>query len=83
MMKGLMDCCMAREKLVDSLKERAEDAKTRLNKLKAWREVQNTKLDMMKKALEESESHAKALKLVLMDKEGEISSVRKQVQQGK
>jgi len=30
MMKGLMDSCMAREKLVNHLKERAEAAKTRL-----------------------------------------------------
>ena len=34
---------------------------------------------MTKKALEESESHAEALKKVLKDKEGEISLLRKQV----
>ena len=79
MMKGLMDCCMAQKKLVDDLKEKVEAAETGLNELKTWREVQIKKLDVTKKALEESESHAEALKKVLKDKEGEISLLRKQV----
>ena len=64
MMKGLMDHCTAREKLVDRLKERAKSAETGLNDLKTWREVQIKKLDVTKKALEDLESHAKALKNV-------------------
>ena len=39
MMKGLMDYCMAYEKLVDRLKERAEVAETGLHELEAWKEV--------------------------------------------
>ena len=39
MMKGLMDRCMAREKLVDHLKERAKFTEMGLNELKTWREV--------------------------------------------
>lgn len=34
MMKVLMDCCMASEKLVDHLKERAEVMETERNELK-------------------------------------------------
>ena len=71
MMKGLMDRCMAREKLVDCLKERAKSTKTGLNELKTWREVQIKMLDVMKKALEE------------LGKEGEISSLRIQVLRAK
>jgi len=82
-MKGLMDHCMAREKLVDRLKERAESAETGLNELKTWREVQIKKLDVTKKALEDSESHAEALKNVLTDKEAEVFLLRKQVLQAK
>jgi len=78
-MKGLMDCFMAQKKLVNYLKERVEAAETGLNELKTWREVQIKKLDVTKKALEESESHAEALKKVLKDKDGEISLLRKQV----
>ena len=77
MMKGLMDRCIAREKLVDRLKERVETAETWLHELEAWKEVQLKKLDVTKKALEESEGHAKALKNVLKDKKGEISSLRR------
>lgn len=83
MKKGLMDYCMDREKLVDHQKERAEVAETGLNEFNAQKEGQIKKLDMMKKALEESESHAKALKEVLKDKEWEISSLRKQVHRAK
>ena len=35
MMKGLIDCCMAREKLVNHLKERAETVETGLDELEA------------------------------------------------
>lgn len=54
MMKGLMDNCMAQEKLVNRLKERAKTAEMGLHKLEAWREVQIKMLDLTKKALEES-----------------------------
>lgn len=83
MMKGLMDHCLAQEKLVYHLKERAEATETGLNELKAWREVQGRKQDMTKKALEESKSHAEVLKKVLQDKEGEISILREQVRRAK
>lgn len=77
------DRCISREKLVDHLKERAETVETRLRKLEAWREVQIRKLDQTKKALEELERQTEVLKNVLKDKEGEISSLRKQVLQVK
>ena len=35
MVKGLIDRCMAREKLVNHLKERAETVETRLHELEA------------------------------------------------
>ena len=82
-MKGLMDRCVAREKFVDRLKERAEAAEMGLHELEAWREVQFKKLDLTKKALEELEGKAEVLKNMLKDKEGEISSLRKQVLQVK
>ena len=77
MMKGLMDRCIAREKLVDHLKERVETAERWLHELEAWKEVQLKKLDVTKKALEEMEGHAEALKNVLKDKEGKISILRR------
>ena len=67
-MKGLMDHCMAQEKLVDHLKKRSEAAKTEWNKLKASWEVQVKKLDVTRKALEETEAPAEALKKMLKDK---------------
>ena len=74
---------MAREKLVDRLKERVEAAEMERNELKASWEVQVKKLDVIKKTLEESETFAEALKKVLKDNEGKISSLRKQVYQAK
>ena len=53
MMKGLMDHCMACEKLVDRLKERADVVETGLRELEAWKEVQIKKFDLTKKLLEE------------------------------
>lgn len=58
MMKGLMDHCMAREKLVDRLKERAETGETEHNELKASWEIQVKKLDITRMALEEMENQA-------------------------
>ena len=49
------------------------------NELKTSWEVQVKKLDVTRKALEESKAQTEALKKVLKDKEGEISSLRKQV----
>lgn len=83
MMKGLMDHCMAQEKLVNCLKERAEATETGLHELKGWRVVQIKKLNLTKKALEELKGQVEVLKNVLKDKEGEISSLRKQVLQAK
>ena len=65
MMKGLMDRCLAREKQVDCLKEKAEIAETELNELRAWKESQVKKLSMTKKALEESKILANKLRKVL------------------
>ena len=50
-----------------------------LRELKTWKEVQIRKLDLTKKALEESEKQTKVLTNVLKDKEGEVSSLRKKV----
>ena len=83
MMKGLMDRCMAGEKLVDCLKKKAKAVETKRNELKASWEVRVNKLDVTRKALEESETQAKVLKKVLKDKKGEISLLRKQVCQAK
>ena len=67
MMKGLMECCLALEKWVDRLEEKAETTETELNELKAWKEVQVKKLAMIKKAPKESETHADELRKVLQD----------------
>ena len=56
MMKGLMDRCMAREKLVDRLKEKVKAAKMERNELKALWKVQVKKLNVSRKALKESET---------------------------
>ncbi|KAL0008608.1 hypothetical protein SO802_010110 [Lithocarpus litseifolius] len=78
MMKGLTDRCMAREKLVDYLKERSEATEMERNELKASWEVQVKKFDVTRKALKETEAQDEALKKVLKDKEGEISLLKKQ-----
>lgn len=53
MMKGLMDRCMAREKLVDHLKEKAKVVEIGLRELEARKKVQIKKFDLTKKLLEE------------------------------
>lgn len=83
MMKGSMDCCLAREKGFDRLKEKAKATEAELNELKAWKEVQVKKLTLTKKALEESKSHAGKLWKVFLDKEGEITTLREQVRRAK
>ena len=74
-----MDRCLAREKWVNRLREKAEAIETKLNELKVWKDVQVKKLIMTKKALEESESHGNELRKVLLDKEREITTLREQV----
>ena len=83
MMKGLMDRCMAREQLVDHLKEWAETVEMWLCELEAWKDVQIRKLDLTKKALKELEEKTKVLTNVLKDKEGEASTLRKKVRHAK
>ncbi|KAL0014477.1 hypothetical protein SO802_001546 [Lithocarpus litseifolius] len=61
----------------------AHAAKTGLRELEAWKEVQIKKLDLTKKALEESERQTEVLGNVLKDKKGEIFTLRKQVLQAK
>ena len=56
MIRGLMDRCMAREKLVDRLKERVETTGTERNELKASWEVQVKKFNITRKTLEETEN---------------------------
>ena len=78
-----MDRCLAREKWVNRLREKAEAIDSKLNELKAWKDVQVKKLIMTKKALEESESHADKLRKVLLDKKGEITTLKEKVHHAK
>ena len=76
MMKGLVDCCLAKEKVINCLREKVKAVKAKLNELNAWKEIQAQKLTLIKKALEELENHADELRKVLLDKEGEITELR-------
>lgn len=83
MMMGLMDCCLAKEKVIDCLREKVKVVEAKLNELNAWKEVQVQKLTLTKKALEELENHVDELRKVLLDKEGEITDLREQVRRAK
>ena len=83
MMMGLMDCCLAKEKAIDCLREKVKVVEAKLNELNAWKEVQVQKLTLTKKALEELENHVDELRKVLLDKEGEITDLREQVRRAK
>ena len=74
MMKGLMGRCLSQEMVVDRLRAKAEMTKVELRELKAWKVVQENKLDLTKKLLDESEKQTEVLKKVLKDKEDEIPS---------
>ena len=62
---------------MDCLKERVETTETGLCELEAWKGVLIKKLNLRKKALEESEEKTKVLTNVLKDKEGEVSLLKK------
>ena len=64
-MKGVMDHCLAQEKWVDHLKEKAKAIQTELNELKTWKKVQVKKLTMTKKALGELKSQVDELRKML------------------
>ena len=83
MMMGLMDCCLAKEKAIDCLREKVKVVEAKLNELNAWKELQVQKLTLTKKALEELENHVDELRKVLLDKEGEITVLREQVRRAK
>ena len=83
MMMGLMDCCLAKEKTIDCLRENVKVVEAKLNELNAWKEVQVQKLTLTKKALGELENHVDELRKVLLDKEGEITDLREQVRRAK
>ena len=76
MMKGLVDRCLTKEKVINCLREKVKAVKAKLNELNAWKEIQVQKLTLIKKALEELENHADELRKVLLDKEGEITKIR-------
>ena len=79
MMKGLMDHYVSQATMVDCVRAKAEATKAVLGELKAWKVIQENKLDLTKKLLEEAEAQMKALKKVLKDKENEISKSKKQL----
>ena len=62
---------------MDCLKERVETTETGLYELEAWKGVLIRKLNLRKKALEESEEKTEVLTNVLKDKEGEVSLLKK------
>ena len=62
---------------MDCLKERVETTEIGLYELEAWKGVLIRKLNLRKKALEESEEKTEVLTNVLKDKEGEVSLLKK------
>ena len=79
MMKGLMDCCVSQATMVDRVRAKAEVTEAELGELKAWKVIQEKKLDLTKMLLEETEVQMEALKKLLKDKEDEISKSKKQL----
>ena len=77
MMKGLMDCCVSQAMVVDHVRAKAEVTEAELGELKAWKVIQEKKLDLTKMLLEETEMQMEALKKLLKDKEDEISKSKK------
>ena len=83
MMKGLMDHCLSQATVVDCMRAKAKAIEAELGETKPWKAVQENKLDLTKKLLEEEEVQIEALKKVLKDKEDEISKSKKQLRQAK
>ena len=63
--------------MVDRVKAKAEATEAELEGLKAWKVVQENKLDLTKKLLEEVEAQTEVLKKVLKDNKDEISKSKK------
>ena len=63
-MKGLMDRCLSQETMVDHVRAKAEATEAELGELKAWKVIQENKLDLMKKLLDEVEAQTEALKKI-------------------
>lgn len=80
MMKGLMNRCVSQVTVVDRLRAKAEAMVAKLRE--AWKVVQENKIDLTKKLLEEVKMQTKALKKVLKDKEEEISNSKKYCDSG-
>jgi len=77
MMKGLMDRCVSQAMVVDRVRAKAEVTEAELGELKAWKVIQEKKLDLKKMLLEETEAQMEALKKLLKNKEDEISKSKK------
>lgn len=82
-MKGLMDRCLSQETMVDHVRAKAKATEAELGELKAWKVIQENKLDLMRKLLDEANAQMEALKKVLKNKEDEISKSKKQLHQAK
>lgn len=82
-MKGLMDRCLSQETMVDHVRAKAEAIEAELGELKAWKVIQENKLDLMRKLLDEANAQMEALKKVLKNKEDEIFKSKKQLHQAK
>jgi len=63
--------------MVDCVKAKAEAMEAELGGLKAWKVVQENKLDLTKTLLEEVEAQTEVLKKVLKDNKDEISKSKK------
>ena len=82
-MKDLVDHCMSQATMVDRVKAKAEATEAELGGLKAQKVVQENKLDLTKKLLEEVEAQTEVLKKVLKDNKDEISKSKKQLRRAK
>lgn len=69
--------------MVSCLREKAKKTEEELSELMAWKVVQENKLYLNKKLLEESKAQTELLRKVLKDKEDEISKLKKQLRQAK
>ena len=83
MMKGLMDCYVSYETILDRLRERLGTKKMEVQELLAWKYVQIRKFDLTKQLLKELEPQVEVLKKILKDKEAEISEAKSQLRHAK
>lgn len=76
MMKGLMECCLSHETMLECVGAKAKAMEAKLTELKAWKVIQDEKLKASEQLRGDLENQVEMLQKVLEDKKDSLHQAK-------